>query len=72
MLLCLSFAKDLMMSMESFAVRDSRTPRSFFHPFVTRLEERFACRRTGDLEERLSGAESHDGRPGVVCSRNPL
>ena len=38
-----------------------------FHPFVTRLEERFACRiALGDIEECLCCAERRDGRPGVV------
>ena len=44
-----------------------------FHRFDTRLEERFACRiALGDLEERLSGAERREGRPGVVGRRVPL
>ena len=38
-----------------------------FHPFVTRLEERCACRiAVGDLEECLCGAERRDGCHGVV------
>ena len=44
-----------------------------FHPFVTRLEQRFARRiNLGDREESLSGAENRDGRAGVVGRSVPL